>query len=104
MLGSYVSAAYQSTPAPAVERFYSALLDWAGVALPLKASGAGIEARMLESATARLVFVFNHNPQPAETTLTLPPGEATDVITGERVRSLTKTLAPDEVWVLRIAR
>jgi beta-galactosidase len=104
MLGSYVSAAYQSTPTPAVERFYTALLDWAGVVLPLKASGVGIEARMLESATARLVFVFNHNRQPAETTLTLPPGEATDVITGERMRSSTRTLAPDEVWVLRIAR
>jgi beta-galactosidase len=104
MLGSYVSAAYQSAPSPAVERFYSALIDWAGVTLPLKATGAQIEARMLESPAARLVFVFNHNPQPAETTLTLPPGEVTDVTTGERVQSLTRRLAPDEVWVLRIAR
>jgi beta-galactosidase len=103
MLGSDVSAAAQSAPTPAAERFYSALLDWAGVTLPLKATGARIEARTLESSTGRLVFVFNHNAQPTETTLTLPPGNATDLMTGQRVASLTRTLAPNEVWVLKIA-
>jgi len=34
----------------------------------------------------------------------LPPGNATDLVTGARVTSLTKTLASNEVWVLRVAR
>jgi beta-galactosidase len=104
MLGSYVSAAYESTPTPAVERFYSALLDWAGVTPPLKATGTRIEARMLETPTGPLVFVFNHNGQATETSLTLPPGAATDLTSGQRVTSLTKTLAPNEVWVLKVAK
>jgi beta-galactosidase len=104
MLGSYVSAAYETTPTPAVERFYGALLDWAGVVQTLKATGARIEARMLETPTGPLVFVFNHNPRPAATTLTLPPGAATDLITGQRVGSPTKTLAPNEIWVLKLTR
>jgi hypothetical protein len=59
---------------------------------------------MLESGNDRLVFVLNHNSQPTATTLTAPQGAATDLITGRRVAALTKTLAPNEVWVLRIAR
>ena len=35
MLGSYVSAAAQSTPSAAAERFFAGLLEWAGVTLPL---------------------------------------------------------------------
>lgn len=103
MLGSYVSAAYESTPTPAVERFYSALLDWAGVVPPLKVTGARVEARMLETPSGPLVFVFNHNAQPTETTLTVPHGETTDLITNQRVPSLTKSMAPNEVWVLRVS-
>jgi hypothetical protein len=37
MLGSFVSAAYQSMPSPATERFYAALLDWAGVVRTVEA-------------------------------------------------------------------
>lgn len=101
MLGSYVSAAYESTPTPAAERFYSALLEWAGVVAPLKATGDRIEARLLEGPSARLVFVFNHNTKATETMLTLPPGAAHDLISGQRT-TLTRTLAPNEVWVLAV--
>ena len=104
MLGSYVSAAYESTPTPAVERFYSGLLNWAGVVAPLQATGERIEARLLETPTGPLVFVFNHNAQPAATTLTLPPGATTDLMTGRTVESLHKTLAANEVWVLKVTR
>jgi beta-galactosidase len=103
MLGSYLSAAYESTPTPAVATFYSALLDWAGVVVPLKATGDRIEARMLETATEKLVFVFNHNTQPMATTLTLPQGRLTDLLTNQPVRSPARTLAPNEVWVLRVS-
>jgi hypothetical protein len=104
MLGSYVSAAYESTPTPAVERFYSGLLAWAGVVAPLQATGDRIEARLLETPTGPLVFVFNHNAQPAATTLKLPRGTATDLMTGRSVESFDKTLAPLEVWVLKVTR
>jgi hypothetical protein len=66
--------------------------------------GPGIEARLLETPTGPLVFVFNHNAQPAETALTLPPGNATDLMTGRRADSPRKSLAPNEVWVLKIDR
>ena len=88
----------------AVERFYAALMDWAGVVAPLKATGDRIEARLLDTPTGPLVFVFNHNAKPTETTLTLPPGKLTDLVTAQSVGSPNKTLQPNEVWVLRIAR
>jgi beta-galactosidase GanA len=104
MLGSYVSAAYESTPTPAVERFYAGLLDWAGVVPPpLQATGR-VEARTLETPSGPLVFVFNHNAQAAETALSGVSGSATDLLTGAPLYSLRKTLAPHEVWVLQIAR
>jgi hypothetical protein len=36
--------------------------------------------------------------------LTLPVGNVTDLIAGTPVPSLQKTLAPHEVWVLKVAR
>ena len=63
MLGSYVSAAYQSTPTPAVERFYSGLLEWAGVTLPVTVAGAPLEARHLESGGDAVLVLLNHHSQ-----------------------------------------
>jgi beta-galactosidase GanA len=102
MLGSYLSAAYESTPTPAVANFYSALIDWAGVAPPLKATGDHIEARILETASEKLVFVFNHGAQAVSTTLTLPPGSLLNLLTNQPVGNPTRTLAPNEVWVLDV--
>ena len=89
MLGSYVSAAYETTPTPAVERFYSALLDWAGVVPPLKATGDRIEARLLETPNGPLVFVFNHTRLQAKTQcrVRMPAGDygATDVVDGRTI-------------------
>ena len=61
MLGSYVSAAYQSKPTPEVERFYAGLLTWAGVTMPVEVTGATLEVRYLESGDDILMFVFNHD-------------------------------------------
>jgi beta-galactosidase len=104
MLGSYLSAAYESTPTPAAERFFSGLLEWAGVTPPIRATGERIEARMLETPRGALVFVFNHNPRPTATDLTLPSGQATDLITERPVTAFARTLAPNEVWVIHLAR
>lgn len=115
MLGSYLAAAYQSTPTPEAGRFFGALLDWAGVTPPIEVSGSAIEARHLESGSSALLYLFNHGAAPArsEVRLRRPAGEytATDVIEGQPV-ALTRTpdgvsigvaLDPSGVQVLRIA-
>ncbi len=89
MLGSYVSAAAQSTPTVEAEKFFAALLDWAGVTLPIHVSGSPLEARYVESGADRLLFLFNHAKQPAksEVSLRLPAGEYTalDLVMGTTV-------------------
>ena len=116
MLGSYVSAAAQSTPTPAAERFFAGLLEWAGVALPVRVEGSPIEARHLESGQAALLFLFNHGKEHARSDVWLArsAGEyiATDIVTRDAVAlrragdgvALTLQLAPAGVRVLTIAR
>jgi beta-galactosidase len=94
MLGSYVSAAAQSTPTPEAERFFDGLLQWAGVALPLRVTGARLEARHVESGPHALIFLFNHGKQAARADVWLgrEPGDyaAVDMIDG---RALALTAA-----------
>jgi beta-galactosidase len=116
MLGSYVSAAYESSPTTAVERFYSGLLEWAGVTLPARASVANLEVRLLESGTDALLFVFNHNPQAVDSRINvrLAPGawNAADLETDRSVDaarqadslSLQKQFEPAEVWIVKLSR
>ena len=116
MLGSYVSAAYQSTPTPAVERFYSGLLEWAGVTLPLTVAGAPLEARHLESGADAVLVLLNHHSQPAvaDVSLRRPTGDysAEDIInsrpvivtrSGESV-AVKAEVGPANVVVLRLTR
>ena len=74
MLGSYVSAAAQSTPSDAAERFFAALLRWAGVSRPVDVKGPAVEVRYLESGNDLLVFVFNHGKQRTRSEVTLRTG------------------------------
>lgn len=116
MLGSYVSAAYQTTPSEAVERFYAGLLGWAGVELPVEVRNGQVEVRYLEADSERLVFVFNHAKQPVETTVSLrmEPGShaATDLGTGQPLALKQEgpmvrfdiRLGADGVQVLRMSR
>jgi beta-galactosidase len=115
-LGSYVSAAYQSSPTPEAERFYAGLLAWAGVTLPIMVSGADFEVRHLESGRDLLLFVFNHQAMPATGTVSIrvPAGEyaATDMVRDQAVAAtrdaasvrLAVTLDPGGVQVIRLAR
>jgi beta-galactosidase len=116
MLGSYVSAAYQTTPSPDAARFFESLLGWAGVDLPLTATG-GVEARLLESGPDRLLFVFNHASAPADAAITLHDAQtrrftATDLIAQQPVAfasagsaplELRRRIGPRDVWVIRLS-
>jgi beta-galactosidase len=116
LLGSYVSAAYVTTPAPETQRFYTGLLAWAGVTLPVSVQGGAIEARTLDSGRDTLLFVFNHDKQAVdgEIGVRLPPGpyHAWDLVANQPVNAvregqaveLKKHLEPAAVWVIRLAR
>jgi beta-galactosidase len=90
-LGSYVSAAYQSRPEAAAERFYAGLLDWAGVARPVRVDGAELEVRTLEHGPERVVIVLNHGQTTADATVSIATGAARalnglDLVSGQPVR------------------
>lgn len=116
MLGSYLSAAYASSPSAAAAKFYAGLLEWADVVSPVNSLGNNIEVRMLESGSDYLLFVFNHNAERADVNagLRVAPGlyRVTDLVSdravepardGEILR-FRNTLNASDVWVLRIAR
>jgi beta-galactosidase len=114
MLGSFVSAAYETSPSRETERFYAGLLKWAGVTQPLTATK--VEARLLESGSDRLLFVFNHEKMAATANVTLRLGggafTATDLLENRPVAIVEKSdsievnlrLAPDEVGVVHLRR
>jgi len=114
LVGSYVSAAYQTRPTPEAERFFAALLPWAGVTLPIEVSGAPLEARHLVSGDEVLLFLFNHAKEPAASSVLvrLParPYTATDIVhdrpvTVEGVETgvrMQVQLDPGDVQVIRI--
>ncbi len=114
MLGSYVSAGYQTKPSPEAERFFAGLLQWAGVTLPIAIAGTPIEARYTESAGETVLFLFNHGRDVSKSTVTLrrPSGNyaAIDVTTDLPVTlnptadgiSVDAELAGSGVRVLRI--
>jgi beta-galactosidase len=116
MLGSYVSAAAQSTPSAAAERFFAGLLEWAGVTLPIRVTGTPLEARHLESGGDTLLFLFNHGKEPArsEVSLRAPTGgyTALDIVDGRPVPvarpgdglTIKVELGPAGVQVLKISR
>lgn len=91
MLGSYVSASAQSTPTPESQRFFAALLDWAGVSLPVRVIGSPVEVRHTESGSEAILFVFNHAKTAAtsDVSLTRPAGNytVTDIMDGAAVAS-----------------
>lgn len=109
-LGSYVGAAYQAQPTPAVARLFDSLLNWAGVERPVSASPPEIEVRLLESGGDLLAFVFNHAGRAIDASvgvagaatraIDLTDGSVTPVTAGKFGRRMEK----GDVWVVRLAR
>jgi beta-galactosidase len=114
MLGSYVSAAYETAPSRETERFYAGLLKWAGVTPP--ASTGKVEVRTLESGSDRLVFVFNHEKAASDAGVSLPvqagdydamdlvAERAVPVVRSGEFLELKTRLEAGGVWVVRIRR
>jgi hypothetical protein len=115
MLGSYVSASAQSTPTPESQRFFAALLDWAGVSLPVHVSGSPVEVRHTESGRDAVLFVFNHAKEAAASEISLARSAGnyavTDLTNGAAVTpgrskdavTLRLNLPPLGVRVLRVS-
>lgn len=115
MLGSYVSASAQSTPTPEAERFFGALLGWAGVTPPVRVSGAAMEVRTLDTATGTLLFLFNHGKAAADASVEVvhaAPASGVSLIDGKPIpiatsrggASLRVLLPPAGVEVIHIRR
>jgi beta-galactosidase len=115
-LGSYVSAAYFTAPSDAAARFFTGLLEWAGVALPVETMAKDLEVRYLESGADRLVFVFNHAKQPVDAPVSIRLGvsewSAVDLVdqkpvaldrAGSVIRFQSK-IASDGVQTLKFTR
>jgi len=47
------------------------LLDWAGITAPVEVGGSPLEVRLLPSGEELLLFAFNHDRQPATSTVRL---------------------------------
>jgi beta-galactosidase len=114
LLGSFVSAGYVTQPEETTRRFYSGLLDWAGVTRPVAAAGDPVEVRLLQSGREHLAFLFNHAAIPATAALTLRvplDGRAVEEIAGAEKVAVQPTadgfewrgtIPPRDVRVLRI--
>ena len=115
LLGSYLSAAHQSSPSAEAERFFAGLAAWAGVTPPVEVTGSAIEARRLTSGADTLLFLFNHGDTPARSAVSLPLPSieaAEDLVTGAAVPldrasdrvTLAVELPPRGVQVVRLRR
>jgi hypothetical protein len=112
MLGSYLAVAYETQRDLSAERFFSGLLEWAGIERPVTVERGEVEVRWLESGAERIVFVFNHNDNEITPLISmrLPVSSATELATGASVPAVSargairfrKRLGPNEVWVLRL--
>jgi beta-galactosidase len=109
-LGSYVAVTYELQRDAAVQRFFTGLLEWAGVARPVEVSGGEAEVRFTESGTSRIMFVFNHGEKEIAPTiaLRLQPKTAVDMVSGRAVPveagKVQRKLAPGGVWVVKLER
>ncbi len=112
MLGSYVSAAYQTGPTPEAARFFRALVDWAGVRSPIEVTGGPLEVRHLERGADVVLFVFNHASTSAPSLIRLrrtSQATVTDLVSGGAVSAthdgdvlaIPLTLPAGEVRVLK---
>ncbi len=113
VVGSYLSLAYERTRNAELERFFTGLLEWAGVRRPAEAS-SGVEVRWLEGPGYTLLFALNDADRPVGARIrwqtAARPAVVRDIETGQTVPfrweagrlALEKTLPRQGAWVLEI--
>jgi beta-galactosidase len=116
LIGSFLAVAYQRHQDAAIQRLFLSLARAAGVSTDVNVTAPNaslIEVRRLVSPSTQFVFAFNNGEKPADTTIALAgiaAHDATDLTTGQPVQfnsgnaavTFKKTLAPDEIWVIRV--
>ena len=107
-LGSYIGVAYEHRRDATAQKFFNGLLDWAGVARPVRVAGGEAEVRFLETADGLILFAFNHQERATEPAITLEASyTGTDLVSGQQLPAGTTfqhPLGPGEVWVVRLRR
>ena len=107
-LGSYIGVAYEHRREDTARRFFDGLLDWAGVARPIRVTGGDAEVRSLETTDGLILFAFNHQDKATEPTITLGTSYAgTDLISGEQFptgNTWRHKIATSGVWVLHLRK
>ena len=105
-LGSYIGVAYEHRRDATAQKFFDGLLDWAGVARPVRIAGGEAEVRLLEAADGLILFAFNHQEKAIEPEISLPASYAgIDLVSGEKIaagNTFRHRLAPGDVWVVRL--
>jgi beta-galactosidase len=118
-VGTFLGTLYESRREPKLARFFTGLLEWAGVSQLVKLDSGPvippIEVRRMIAGQDILVFIFNHDSNSREPVIRLkrPAADcqAVDLSSGEPVRLLAegdsvvlkKALAPYEVWVVKVS-
>jgi beta-galactosidase len=118
LIGSFLAVAYQRHQDAAIQRLLLAFARSAGVQsdVTVKASDAGlVEVRRLLGPDAQFLFVLNHadTPQPTEIAIAkanvnhaedLTANVGVPISASNASATLRKTLAPDEVWVVKLTK
>jgi beta-galactosidase len=114
LVGSFLSMAFERTRERNLEEFFQGLVEWAGVERPALVSDSKIEVRTLEGAGYALYFIFNNGEKESVAEIKLYPpfsvSTVRDLFTNQTVTYqsaggrlvLSKTLAPQGVWVLEM--
>ncbi|MBZ5538808.1 MAG: beta-galactosidase [Acidobacteriia bacterium] len=117
-IGSFLGALYEAERDVNVGRFFSGLLEWAGITRQVEVDGVlpeqSVEIRTMEAGLEKLLVVFNHGNTAAEPTVRMKLSEGTysvtDLMTREPIRaiydrsalSFRKRVGPGEVWAVLI--
>ncbi len=115
LVGSYLSAGYVTRPDQTTRRFFTALLDWAGVRPVVAVSGDPVEVRLLRSGSEHVLFVLNHSavratsrvrvagPLDGRSAEDLVSGAPATINTADGGYEIEVAVAPRDVRVIRVA-
>lgn len=112
-IGTFFGSSFENDHDPLVGRFFTGLLDWAGVSRPVTVAGSELEVRLLESGSDLLAIVFNHDASAKSSVVRIAgrTAAASDLVTGAKVTTRAESgriaipleMGPESVKVIRLA-